>query len=136
MSNQEKRMSAANYSPILAFIISFFLLHLFEWQDATYFTLAALVSLATYMIEVFLLKEEKVITKKSSRHFAYYYALLTFFFLGIVATAFLSWFRVISISARTALLLLAVVTYLAVLFRAINVFITIKTTSENKKTSS
>lgn len=129
-------MSAANYSPILAFIISFFVLHLFEWQDATYFAAAAFISLATYMIEVFLLKQEKVITSKSSRQFAYYYALLTFFLLGVFAAAFLSWFRVVSISARTALLLLAVVIYLAVLFRAIHVFIAIKTTSENKKTSS
>lgn len=129
-------MSAADYSPILAFIISFFVLHIFEWQDATYFTFAALVSLAAFMIEVYLLKEEKLVSKKNSRKFAFYYALLTVLFLAIVASAFLSWYRVISISARTALLLIAVVIYLAVLFRAINVFISIKASSENKKISS
>ncbi|MCB0282874.1 MAG: hypothetical protein KDF60_09870 [Calditrichaeota bacterium] len=129
-------MAAADYSPVLAFVISFFVLHIFEWQDATYFTVAAFISLAAFMIEVFLLKEEKIISKKNSRKFGFYYALLTVLFLTIVAAAFLSWYRVISISARTALLLITVVIYLAVLFRAINVFISIKASSENKKISS
>ena len=133
MADQGKKTSAANYSPILTFVIAFFILRIFDWPDATYFTLASFISLATYMIEIYLLKQEKKISAKNNRQFGFYYAMLTIFFMLVVVAAFLSWYRMVSISARTALLLIAVVSYLVVLFRAINVFIEIKMSAEDKK---
>jgi len=133
MLEKNQKLSAADYSPVLTFVISFFIFQLFDWQDATHFVLATFISLATFMIELHLLKEEKNLTRKSIRQTNFYSGLLTLFFLFVFASGFLHWFRLIPISWRTAILLFLVIAYLVVLFRAIRTLHFVKITSENKK---
>jgi hypothetical protein len=125
-------MSAADYSAILTFVISFFIFHFFDWQEATYFVLSVLVSLLTYNYEVYLLKEERDLNKHSKKKTGFHSGLLTLMFLIILAIAFLHWYRAISMAWRMGLLLTTVVIYIAVLFRALNTLFYIRLQSPKK----
>ncbi len=131
--NENKKTSVADYTPVLAFVISFFIFHLFDWQDATHFTLAVFVSLITYMIELHFLKDDKVVSKQNIKTTSFHAGLLTLMAMLVFATGFLHWYRLIPIAARTILLLLVVVIYLAVLFYALRTLTYIKAHSEEKK---
>jgi MFS family permease len=133
MAENINKTSITDYTPILTFVISFFIFHMFDWQDATHFTLAVFVSLATYMVELHFLKDDKVVNKKNIKTTSFHTGILTFFALLVFAAGSLHWYRLIPITGRTILLLLAVVIYLAVLFYAIRTLIYIKAISEEKK---
>ncbi len=132
MLDKKSKMSASDYSPILMFLVSFFVFHFFDWQDATYFVFSVLVSLLTYNYEVHLLKEERDLNRHSIKKTNLHLGLLTLMFLIVFGVAFLHWYRVISMAWRMGLLLTVVVIYIAVLFRAINTLFYIKLQSPKK----
>ena len=130
---EENKKSAADYTPVFGFVISYFIFHLFEWQDATYFMFSTLVSLIVYMVELRFIKEEYQINRKNIKSTSYYTGLLSLFMLFIFIVTILSWSRMISFSWRMALLIFLEVIYIAILFRAINVLVNVKSVSEKKK---
>ena len=132
MLETKPRMSAADYSPVFTFVISFFIFHFFDWQDATYFLLSVLVSLLTYNYEVYLLKEERELNRHSKKKTGFHSGLLFLMFLVVFAIAFLNWYRVFATAWRMGALLIVVIIYLAILFRAINTLHYIKLQSPKK----
>jgi len=132
MLDNKPRMTAADYSPIFTFVISFFIFHFFDWQDATYFVFSVLVSLLTYNYEVHLLKEERELNRHSKKKTSFHSGLLLVTFLIVVAVAFLHWYRVIPMAWRMGLLLTVVVIYVAILFRAVNTLFYIRLQSPKK----
>ena len=132
MLDSKPRMSAADYSPVFTFVISFFIFHFFDWQDATYFVLAVLISLLTYTYEVYLLKEERDVNRQNLKKTGFHTGLLTIQFLVIFGIAFLHWYRIIPMAWRMGLLLFAVVIYMAILFRAVNTLFAIRLHSPKK----
>ena len=133
MTENNKKVSVADYTPILTFVISFFIFHLFDWQDATHFTLAVFVSLVTYMIELHFVKDERVVSKKDIKTTSFHAGMLTLLAIVVFGTGVLHWYRLMPITGRMILLLLAVVIYLAVMFYALRILTYIKATSEQKK---
>lgn len=132
MLDNKHKMSAADYSPILTFVISFFIFHFFDWQDATYFVSSVLVSLLTYNYEVYLLKDERELNRSNKKKTGFHSGLLTLMFLLVFAVASLHWYRVISMGWRMGLLLAVVVIYMAILFRAVNMLFYIRLQSPKK----
>ncbi|KAA3610344.1 MAG: hypothetical protein D8M58_06000 [Calditrichaeota bacterium] len=132
MQDNKSKMSAADYSPVLTFLLSFFIFHFFDWQDATYFVFSVLVSLLTYNYEVHLLKEERELNRHSKKKTGFHSGLLTIMFLVVFGVAFLDWYKVVSLAWRMGLLMGVVVVYLAILFRAMNTLFYIKMQSPKK----
>lgn len=130
---ENKKNSAADYTPIFGFVISYFVFHIFDWQDATYFVFATIVSLIIYMVELRFIKEERELNKKNLKSTSFITGLLSLVTIIIFIIGVLSWNRVIPFSWRMALLLFTEVIYVAILFRAINILIAAKLMSEKKK---
>jgi len=129
----KKKKSAADYSPVFGFVISYFIFHLFEWQEATHFVFSTVISLALFMIELRFIKDDYELNRKSQKNGSFFTGLLSLLTIVVFLVGILSWSRVLSYSWRMALILISVVIYIAVLFRAINVLIAIKLISEKKK---
>ena len=91
MKEESNKATVAEYSPILTFVISFFIFHLFDWQDATHFTLAVFVSLATYMVELHFLKEDHKVSKKDIKTTSFHAGLLSLMALLVFTSGFLHW---------------------------------------------
>ena len=130
---EEKKNSAADYTPIFGFVISYFIFHLFDWQDATYFLFSTLVSLIVFMIELRFIKDDYEVNRKNLKSTGYYTGLLSLVTVFIFIVTILSWSRIISFSLRMALLLFLEVIYIAIIFRAINILISVKSESAKKK---
>ncbi len=62
MLEKNSKISASDYSPVIMFVVVYFLIHLLNFQEATNFVVAALFSLIAYTIEVHLIKEEYSLT--------------------------------------------------------------------------
>ena len=132
MSDKNKK-SAADYTPVIGFVVSYFLFHIFDWQEATHFVFSVIVSLLIYIIELHYIKEEYQLNRKNLKSSNFFAGLLTFLNLIVLIIGIFSWYQIIPYAWRMALLLFSVVIYIAVLFRAINVLIMIKQVSEKKK---
>jgi len=132
MTDKNKK-TASDFTPIFGFVISYFLLHIFDLEDATYFVFSTIVSLIVYMIELHFIKEEYVLNRKNLKTTNFITGLLSLMVIIVFSIGVLSWYRVIPFSWRMALLLISIVIYIAVLFRAINDLISIKIVSEKKK---
>ncbi len=125
-------MKIADYAPILMFLLSFFIVHLFDWRDASYFVISVLVSLLTYNYEVYLLKQEFVLNKENKKKLKFHSGLLMLMFFILFAVAFLDWYRIIAVSWRMGLLYFVVVIYMAILFRVVNTLFYIRKKSSKK----
>jgi quinol-cytochrome oxidoreductase complex cytochrome b subunit len=132
MTEMSNKKSAADYSPVITFVISYFFLQLFDNQEATNFVLASLFALIAFMVDIYYLKEDKYLSKENIRITNFYAGLLTIIFLIIFTAGILSWYRMVSISLRMGILIFSVVIYMAVIFRAIRIVIEINSKSEKK----
>jgi hypothetical protein len=134
MTDKNKN-SAADYTPVIGFVVSYFIFHLFEWQEATHFVFSTMISLAIFMIELRLIKDEYELNRKSIKSSNFFTGLLSLVTAVVFIIGILSWLRSFSYTWRMALLLVSVVIYIAILFRAINFLISVKQISEKKKPS-
>jgi hypothetical protein len=132
MTDNPSQMKIADYAPVLMFLLSFFVVHLFDWRDASYFVVSVLVSLLTYNYDVYLLKQEFTVTKENKKRMTFHSGLLMLMFFLLVAVAFLDWYRIIAVSWRMGLLYFAVVIYMAILFRVVNTLFYIRLKSSKK----
>ncbi len=118
----EEKKSILEWLPILTFISSYFLFHLFDWMEATQFLLASIVATGTYMLMVYDLKTEHKGKKWNYKPLNYFNGLLSIFTILLFFQSFVHWNRMISAFARAALLYSLIVIYIAILFRAIRVY--------------
>ena len=129
----KNKNSAVDYTPVIGFVISYFLFHLFDWQEATHFVFSTIVSLIIFMIELHFIKEDYELNRKNLKKSSFFAGLLSLVSILVFSTGVLSWYRIMPYAWRMALLLICVVIYIAILFRAINILIIIKLESEKKK---
>ena len=129
----KNKKSPGDYTPVIGFVISYFIFHIFDWQETTYFVFSTIVSLIIYMIELHFIKEEYELNRKNLKSSNFFTGLLSLMTILVFSIGVISWYRILPFSWRMALLLISVVIYTAVLFRAINVLISIKLMSEKKK---
>ena len=133
MLEKNSKISAADYSPIITFVLGYFLIHLLDFQEATNFVIAALFSLVAYMVEIHFVKEEYSLSKEGLGKTSYYTGILTFSFLVIFVIGILNWFRLVSASLRMGAILVAMTIYMVIMFRAIHILIDVKLNSKKKK---
>ncbi len=119
----EQKKNMLDWLPIWTFVISYFLFHLFDWMEATQFLLASIVSTATYMLMIYDLKTEHKGKKWNYKPLNFFNGLLSMYTVVLFAQSFIHWHRMIGAFARAALLYSLIVIYIAILFRAIRVYI-------------
>ncbi len=129
----DEKKNLFDWMPVLAFIASYFLFHLFDWMETTQFLVAAFIATLTYGLMVADLKIEHKGKKWDYRPLNFFIGLLTFFVIGLFFQSFLHWRRMISNLSRMSILYVLLVIFIAVLFRAIRVYVHHKTMLENKK---
>ena len=117
--------------PVLTFIGSYFLFHLFDWMEATQFILAVLVSLLTYFMMVADFKAEYK-EKMDLSKLNFFTGLLTILFIMIFLHGFLHWYRMIAFNHRMILLFALLLIYITILFRAIRTLTLLKSMAQNK----
>lgn len=108
--------------PVLTFIGSYFLFHLFDWMEATQFILATMVSLGTYFVMVSDFKVKNKDTDADFKGLNFYVGLLTLLALIIFLHGFLHWYRMVSFTLRMSVLFGLLLAYMVVLFRALRIF--------------
>lgn len=133
MLEKNNSLSASDYAPVIVFVLSYFLIHLLDFQEATNLVFAALFSLIAYMVEVHFVKDEYVILKESIAKTNFFTGLLTAIFILIVIIGILNWFRIVSTSIRMGSLIVAMILFLALMFKAIRTLIDVKLNSKKKK---
>ena len=116
--NQRKKLY--DMLPVITFIITYFLLHLFDWMEATQFLIAILVSNLTYFALVSEYKDE-VKDKTKYKKLNYYVGLLSLMFILILVNGIIHWNRLIHINYRMGLLFVLVLVFFIIMFRAIRV---------------
>ncbi len=129
----EEKKSLMEYSPVLAFIASYFLFHLFDWMETTQFFWASIVGTLTYGLLVADLKMEHKGKKWNYRPLNFFIGLLTAFNVVLFFQSFLHWRRMIGNIARMSIMYVLLIVFIAVLFRAIRVYSYHKSMLENKK---
>ncbi|MHB2150269.1 hypothetical protein ACX8XP_14515 [Calditrichota bacterium LG25] len=129
----EEKKSILEYVPVLAFIASYFLLHLFDWMETTQFLLASIIGTLTYGLLVADLKMEHKGKKWNYRQLNFFIGLLTVFNLVLFFQSFLHWRRMVSNIARVSIMYVLLIIFIAILFRAIRVYSYHKTMLESKK---
>ncbi|HHE54456.1 MAG TPA: hypothetical protein ENL21_01650 [Caldithrix abyssi] len=129
----EEKKSILEYAPILAFIASYFLFHLFDWMETTQFFWASIIGTITYGLMVADLKMEYKGKKWNYKQLNFFIGLLTVFNIVLFFQSFLHWRRMISSIARMSILYVLLIIFIAILFRAIRVYSYHKSMLENKK---
>ncbi len=129
----EEKKNILEWMPILTFIGSYFLFHLFDWIEATQFFWAAIVATITYGLMVADLKMEHKGKKWDYKPLNFFIGLLTLFVIVLFFQNFLHWRRMIGNLYRMAILYSLIIIFIAILFRGIRVYIWHKTMLEQKK---
>lgn len=131
---QNQRTKLYNMLPLVTFIISYFVFHLFDWMEATQLLWAALISILTYGAMVSEFKEE---VKNPQQHakLNFYVGLLSLVFVFLLINAFIHWNRLIAGDYRFALLILLALIFFVVLFRAIRILAEFKALAGSKNNS-
>lgn len=128
---QNQRTKLYNMLPLVTFVVSYFIFHLFDWMEATQLLWAALVSILTYGAMVSEFKEEVKNPKQNAR-LNFYVGLLSLIFVFLIINAFIHWNRMIASDYRFSLLILLALIFFVVLFRAIRVLADFKALAETK----
>ncbi len=124
--------SLQDFSPLIAFVIGFFILNIFGIQAATDFLVAALLATLAFMVEVKILRDDYQIRRENNKRLNFLSGLLSLFVLIIFFNGFLHWNKIIALNYRMFLLLVLVLVFIVALFRAMRVLSEIKQKSLKK----
>ena len=119
--------------PVLVYIGSYFIFHLFDWTEATQTILAVLFSLFSFFFIAADVKMEHKDKKINFQKVNFFNGLLSFIFLLIFLQGFLHWRSMISLGYRMTIQYVLLLIYFIFLFRAMNVLLQLKKMAENKK---
>lgn len=119
-------------APVLAFILIYFVVQMFDWMKVTQFIIAMFISLVSYFVMVTDLKE-KVEETSAFKNLSFYIGMLTLIFILFFLHGFLHWNRMVSMTLRNGALFVLLFIYFFILFRAIRKLAQIKLTAKFKK---
>jgi hypothetical protein len=121
MDKRQKEM-LSQMAPVFGFVAIMFISEAFSWMPATKIVWATLVSLIIYFIMVADLKErsKEILSIKKMNFFS---GILTLIFILLFASGFLDWYRVLPQFQRLSIILLILLIYFIVLFRAMRIYL-------------
>ncbi len=108
-------------APTFGFIITLFITEVFNWMPATKIVWSVLVSLIIYIVMVTDLRErsKNIISIKK---LDFYTAILSFLFITIFISGFLDWYRILPQFQRLTIIILLLLIYFIVLFKAMRIY--------------
>ncbi|MEJ2052689.1 MAG: hypothetical protein P8X42_02105 [Calditrichaceae bacterium] len=114
--------------PVITFIISYFILHLFDWMEATQLLISAIIGGLTMFAMISEFKDEykDKLRKVDLKSLNFYVGLLSIFIIILLINGILHWNRMIDYSYRMGLLFILMLIYLIILFRMIRVLSDLK----------
>ncbi len=112
--------------PVLVFIGSYFILHLFDWSEATMTILAVFCSMISLLFIVTDFKVENKEKKIDFRNLNFLVAILSLISVLIFVQGFLHWRAVISFGWRMTIMYGLLLVYFIVTFRIMSVLSQLK----------
>jgi len=119
--------------PVLVFIGSYFILHLFNWSEATMTILAVFCSMISLLFIVTDFKVENKEKKIDFQKLNFLIAVLSIVFILIFLQGFLHWRAVISFGWRMTIMYGLLLVYFIITFRVMNVLSHLKAVINGKK---
>ena len=118
-SINEKHEKFQIYLPVTIFIISIFLLEVFQLQKATSLVISVFISLFIYGVMAAKARQ-KYGDSDIFKPLNLYLGALTFLMVIIIGVAILHWFQLVHVNVRWILFFAALLIYFVVLFRAVH----------------
>ncbi|MBN2424500.1 MAG: hypothetical protein JXR46_02790 [Calditrichaceae bacterium] len=118
--------------PLLTFAAAYFIVQLFDFMETTYFLIAVIVSLLTFMSMGSLFKTDYQTKENQLRTLSFYNGALTVAAFLFFLQSFLHWYRNVSMSYRTMIMLFILLIYAVLLFRAMRILGEFKRTTPRK----
>jgi len=114
--------------PVIIFIISYFILHLFDWMEATQLLIAATLGSLTMFAMISEWKEENKdkIRKADFKNINFYVGVLSILLLLFLINGIMHWNRMVDFAYRMGSLFFLVLIYIIVLFRSIRILADLK----------
>jgi hypothetical protein len=114
--------------PIITFIGSLFIFHLFDWMEATQVLVASIIGGLTIFLMIGECKDEykDKIRKADLKQINLYVGVLTVLVILLFVNAVIHWSRLIDFTARFGILLLLTLIYLVILIRLIRILSDLK----------
>ena len=119
--------------PVLVFIGSYFILHLFDWSEATITILAVFCSMVSILFIVTDFKVENKEKKIDFRNLNFLVAALSLIFILIFLQGFLHWRSVISCGYRMTIMYGLLLVYFITIFRIMSVLSHLKAILNGRK---
>ena len=119
-------------APILAFVVSYFFFHVFDWMEVTQIIFATWISAFTFIFLAADLKMEHKGKANFSR-LNFYSGLLTLFMIIIFVQGFLHWNKYGSLSFRMIFLVVLLLIFFFVIFKGMRVLLELKDKAEARK---
>ena len=124
----EQKTKLYDSLPVIMFIVSYFILHLFDWMEATQLFIAAIIGSLTMFAMISECKDENKgkIRKADINNLNFYVGILSFFILLFLANGIVHWNRMIDLNYRMWILFFLVLVYLVFLFRTMRILSDLK----------
>lgn len=126
----EQKAKLYDSLPIISFIISYFILHLFDWMEATQLLIASIIGGFTMFAMISECKDENKdkIRKSDIKNLNFYVGVLSFLIILFLVNGIMHWNRMIDYDYRMGILFFLVLVYLIILFRAVRILSDLKKT--------
>ena len=124
----EQKTKLYDMLPIFTFIGSLFILHLFDWMEATQVLVASIIGGLTVFLMIGECKDEykDKIRKADLKQINFYVGIISIIIILIFVNAIIHWSRLIDFTLRFGILFLLTVVYLIVLIRMIRILSDLK----------
>lgn len=126
----EQKAKLYDSLPVITFIISYFIMHLFDWMEATFVLIAVIIGSLTMFVMISECKDENKgkLRKADLKNLNFYVGVLSFFILLFVINGIVHWNRMIDYDYRMGVLFFLIFVYLIILFRTIRILSDLKKT--------
>jgi len=118
--------------PLFVFAAAYFVAQLFDWMDTAHFLFAVVISFITFASMASLFKTDYQATDKQIRSLNLYSGLLTAVVFIFFLQSFLHWYRMIGMNYRMTALMVVLLIYFVLLFRAMRTLSQFKSSTLRK----
>ena len=124
----EQKAKLYDMLPIFMFIGSLFILHLFDWMEATQVLVASIIGGLTMFLMIGECKDENKdkIRKADLKQINLYVGILSIMIISLFINAIIHWSRLIDFAARFGIFFFLTVVYLVILIRMIRILSDLK----------
>ena len=124
----EQKTKLYDMLPIITFLISLFILHLFDWMEATQLLVASIIGGLTMFVMIGECKEEfkEKIRKADLKQINLYVGILSVIIVMLFINGIIHWNRMIDYAYRMGLMFFLALVYLVILFRMIHILSDLK----------